>query len=383
MFWIEMSDRSKIALFLPSLRGGGAERTMLRLAREFVACGQHVDLVLVELEGEYLDEVPDDVNTINIDKSRSLKSLLPFISYLQTHRPDVVLSTIPNVNLIAIWASLIVPFPVRTVIREPNPPATSSGSKGRKGRLTDFLCRRFYRFADHVVAISEDIVSELRPEYNVSSSDLTVIHNPVFTSDITEAAAEPLDDSWFGDRDVPVVLSVGRLAEQKRFTDLLSAFTEVRKVCDAQLVLLGEGPKRAELERRAAELGISESVKMPGFVDNPFHYMANADVFVSSSKYEGFGNVIVEALACGCPVVATDCPGGPSEILEGGKYGRLVPVGDTYILGQAIVETLGEEIDKDRLVDRAKDFRVRRISRAYADVLLDCSAETPTNPGGY
>jgi glycosyltransferase involved in cell wall biosynthesis len=373
----------KVALFLPSLRGGGAERTMIRLAEEFVSEGLGVDLVLVELEGQYVDDVPDEVRVVDLDASRSLKSLFPFISYLRTNRPDVVLSTIPNVNLIAIWASLLVPFSVRTVIREPNPPATSSASKERKGRITDFFCRRFYRFADHVVAISGDIASELRREYNISSSALTVIHNPVFTPDLTEAAAEPLDDPWFGDRDIPVVLGVGRLAEQKRFTDLLGAFAEVRKVRDARLVILGEGPKRAELERRAAELGISKSVQMPGFVDNPFRYMANADVFVSSSKYEGFGNVIVEALACGCPVVATDCPGGPSEILEGGEYGRLVPVGDTYILGQAIVETLGEEINKDRLVDRAEDFSVRRISHAYAGVLLDCSAETSTNPGIY
>jgi glycosyltransferase involved in cell wall biosynthesis len=365
-----MSDYGKMALFLPSLRGGGAERTMLRLAEEFASCGHHVELILVELEGEYIDEVPDDVKIVNLDRSRSLKSLLPFISYLETNRPDVVLSTIPNVNLIAIWASLVVPFPVRTVIREPNPPATSSASKGRKGRLTDFLCRRFYRFADHVVAISEDIAWELRRDYNVSSSNLTVIHNPVFSADIIEASEEPLDHPWFTDGDVPVVLGVGRLDEQKRFTDLLSAFVEVRGECDARLVILGEGPKRAKLERRVAKLGISESVQMPGFVDNPFKYMANADVFVSSSKYEGFGNVIVEALACGCPVVATDCPGGPSEILKGGDYGRLVPVGDTRMLGQAIVETLGREVDKNRLVDRAKCFEVSRVAHSYADVLL-------------
>jgi glycosyltransferase involved in cell wall biosynthesis len=283
----------------------------------------------------------------------------------------VVLSTIPNVNLIAIWASLVVPFPVRTVIREPNPPATSSASKGQKGRLTDILCRRFYRFADHVVAISEDIARELRREYNVGSSNLTVIHNPVFTPNITEAAMEPLDDPWFTDGDIPVVLGVGRLADEKRFTDLLGAFYKVKKVRDARLVILGEGPGRAELEREAAKLGISESVRMPGFVDNPFKYMANSAVFVSSSKYEGFGNVIVEALACGCPVVATDCPGGPSEILRDGEYGRLVPVGDTRLLSHAVLETLDQERDTDRWVDRAKDFSIETISCSYADVLLD------------
>jgi glycosyltransferase involved in cell wall biosynthesis len=167
-----------------------------------------------------------------------------------------------------------------------------------------------------------------------------------------------------------VILSVGRLSAEKDYPTLLRAFALLQNQVPARLILLGEGGQRAGLERLASELGIGATVSLPGFVRNPFAYMARARVFVLSSLFEGFGNVLVEALACGCQVVSTHCPGGPGEILDRGRYGRLVPVGDHAALARAILEAIAEPMDTEALRRRADDFSVERAARRHLDALF-------------
>lgn len=211
---------------------------------------------------------------------------------------------------------------------------------GLKGRIMLFLYRRFYAGADAVIAVSREAASDLTERLRLSPGQVRMIYNPVITPALFEQAKEAVEHPWFAPGQPPVVLSAGRLCEQKDFPTLLRAFAQVRAHTRSRLVILGEGPERLSLERMASDLGLRASVLLPGFVANPYAYMARAATYVLSSKWEGLPTVLIEALACGAPVVSTDCPSGPREILQDGKYGRLVPVGDADALAQAIEANL-------------------------------------------
>jgi glycosyltransferase involved in cell wall biosynthesis len=202
------------------------------------------------------------------------------------------------------------------------------------------LVRRYYPWADGIVAVSQGVAADLLELTDLPPSKVRVLPNPVVTPELVECAAQPLDDPWFTAGAAPVVLGAGRLDQQKDFPTLIRAFAAVRSKRAARLVILGEGPERARLESLVEELGIGEHVRLPGFVSNPFSYMARAAVFVLSSAWEGMPGVLIQAMACGAPVVATDCESGPREVLASGKYGRLVPVGDHAALAEAIAATL-------------------------------------------
>ncbi|ELZ36066.1 glycosyl transferase family protein [Halorubrum saccharovorum DSM 1137] len=199
---------------------------------------------------------------------------------------------------------------------------------------------------------------------------MTVIHNPAYSKGISEKATERVSHPWFQSDEPPVILGVGSLTPQKDFPTLVRAFNRLRSQQDARLVILGEGDRREELESLIQRYGIGDSVDLPGFVDNPFKYMKQADVFVLSSRWEGFGNVIVEAMACGTPIVSTNCPSGPAEILQNGKYGQLVRTGDPEALAAAVQATLAEPPAPDPLIERAKEFSVERVADKYLATLL-------------
>jgi len=236
------------------------------------------------------------------------------------------------------------------------------------------MMRRLYPKADRIVAVSQGVADDLISLLNLPHEKVTVIYNPIVTPELFEQAKQPVSHPWFEQNRLPVILAVGRLTRQKDYPTLFRAFSLVRQVRPAKLLILGEGEERANLERLAIELGIQNDVSMPGFVDNPFAFMAKASVFVLSSAWEGFGNVLVEALACGCPVVATDCRSGPREILDNGRYGRLVPVGDHEALAKAILETLDNPdfpADRQTRLQRAMEFSVDAAVDKYLKVLLD------------
>lgn len=362
-------DRLSVSLFLPSMIVGGAERMMLHIADGLAKRGYDVDLVLVKAEGGFLKDVPESVQVVDLDTSRVLASLPKLVRYLRQSDTDVLLSTITPSNVIAVWTTLVPGVDVRHVVRVARPESEAAAVQENtlKERLTAALARRSYPMADEVIAISEGVARDLRA--NTSLRDVHVVYNPVVTDRLHEQAAEPVDHPWF-DGDDPIVLGVGRLVDQKDFSTHLRAFAALRKRRKAKLVILGDGDKRPELERLVGELGIEADVDMPGFTDNPFKYMANADVFVNAAKHEGFGNVIVEAMACEVPVVATDCPGAPAELLRDGEFGHLVPVGDPESMAVAIYEMLDEPIDATALRTRAADFSSERALDQYEAVLF-------------
>lgn len=362
-------DVAKIALFIQNLGGGGAERVVVNLAQGFMEQGHTVHLVVGQAIGPYSDKLPPNVHLIDLQQGRILRCLPGLVAYLRRERPDTLLCALNHPNLIGIWATLLAGWKNRVIVSVHS--SFQKQPSHRSWRLLLRLMRWFYPYADAVVTVSAGVREEvlaLMPR--LDPRRVHPIHNPIYSPALAVQAEQPVEHSWLADRTAPVVVAVGRLTRQKDFGTLIRAFGLVASQIPARLIVLGEGEERPTLEQLVVELGLTEKVHMPGFVSNPFQYVARADLFVLSSETEGFGNVIVEALSVGTPVVSTSCPNGPDEILDGGRYGRLVPVGDPQQLSVAIIASLQDSHDKEALQRRAEDFSVERISQQYLNLIV-------------
>ena len=361
------SGRGRLALFMPGFAGGGAERVMLILAQGFADHGVQVDVVVIKAKGPLLSDVPENVRGVDLDARRIAFSLDPFARYLRAAKPDAVLAMLPSTNVIAILARAMVRGRSRLVIGEQNTlSATMKGTHFKRARILPSLMRRTYPKADAVVAASVGVADDLTQMLGIPRDKIDVIYNPIDVSRIRALASKPIDEPWFDANAGDVILAVGRLTRQKDFPALIRAFALLHRQRPARLLILGEGEDRPELEKLVRELGLDGEVRLPGFVSNPYAYMRRASVFVLSSRWEGFGLVVAEALACGTPVVSTDCPSGPREILKDGALGRLVPPGDADLLAAAIRETLDQErrppvIDQAFLPDTAVEHYLRLL----------------------
>lgn len=362
----EVAGQHHIAIFLPSLRGGGAERVMVTLANGFAANGHRVDLVLARAEGPYLSEVADNVRVVDLGKKRVLASLFPLARYLRRERPDAMLSALNHANIIAILARKLSRVKTRLVVSERN--SLTAQRDGFKSRVVMSLMRWLYPSADMVVAVSQAMAKELITELGLPTEKVTSIPNPVDIAAIQQKAEERPTHEWLAAGHPPLLLAVGRLEAQKDYPTLLAAFSELRTRQDARLVILGEGSQRSALEQDIVRLGLSDDVELAGFTENPFAWMKACDLFVMSSRHEGFPNVLVQAMACGAKVVSTDCPTGPDEILEDGRWGRLVPVGDAGALAQAMIEGVDDAMPPD-VGARAQKFRSEQAISSYFGAL--------------
>ncbi|SHF32637.1 Glycosyltransferase involved in cell wall bisynthesis [Lampropedia hyalina DSM 16112] len=358
-----------IAVYLPSLRGGGAERVMVTLANGFAARGHQVDLVLVQAEGPYLAEVVPAVRIVNLNRKRVMASLLPLVRYLRRERPEAMLSALNHANIIAILARRLAGVKTRLVVSERN--SLSSLSTGKQGQLFKWLMRTFYTWADGVIAVSRGIAQEMNTQLGLPMHTITSIPNPVDLQAIQQQAQIRPNHPWLGAGQPPVILAVGRLEPQKDYPTLLQAFAKLRESENARLVILGEGSQREPLQAHIARLNLQDSVTMPGFQDNPFAWMAACTVYVMSSRYEGFPNSLVQAMACGVPVVSTNCPTGPAEILEDGKWGELVSVGDADALALAIARMLHTPEAGEKSLQRAGFFSVDAAVDNYLSAMMN------------
>lgn len=359
-----------IAIYLPSLRGGGAERVMVTLANGFSKRGHKVDLVLARAEGPYLEDVSSSVRVIDLGASRVLTSLPGLVRYLRRERPTALLSALSHANLVAITAQRLSCISSRVVVSEhSHHSAAKANAKLIRERMNMFFMRWLYPKADGIVAVSNSVALDLAQNIGLPFRQVRTIGNPVTDSTIQERSYEPLNHPWFNPGEPPVILGVGRLAAPKDFPMLIRAFAKLRTRRAVRLMILGEGELRPKLEELVRELGLNADVELPGFVSNPFAYMRRAALYVLSSQWEAFGNVLVEAMACGSPVVATDCPGGPAEILEKGRWGRLVPVGDADALANAMIETL-DAVEPPDVTIRAMDFSVDKAVVEYMKLLV-------------
>jgi len=361
---------SHIAFYLPSLRGGGAERVIVNLANEFADQGYTVDIVLVQARGEYIDNVTDKIDVINLDTRRFFGALPQLITYFRRERPDALLSTIDTANVVAICAKWISGVSTRVVIRISNMLSTKESHGQSKHRLVHRTAKYVYPYADAVVAVSDGVANDLVNMTKLSEEQITTIYNPSVTDELLQKRDASIDHPWFtSDQDVPIILGVGELSEQKDFETLIRTFDRVAQNRTARLVILGEGPRRDELESLVKKLGRTDSVSMPGFVNNPYGYMSRSDVFVLSSRWEGCPNVLIEALACNVPVVATDCPSGPKAILENGEWGSLVEPRDYERMAESIIGALEQEELKDTEKYARSRFSVEEVTNEYRKLL--------------
>ena len=328
----------RIVLFMRSLNAGGAERVMLDFARGLADAGEHVGLVVLDDSGPYRTLVPDDVPLVVLGRSRLLTALPALARHLRRRAPAVLLSTGTHANVVAVAAASLAGRTVDVVIREANT-ARVSAEHGTtlKDRVLPALERAAYRRSDRVLANSHGLADELRARLGPRHAHrVAVLPNPVDVDAIREQAAAPSPHAWLDD-DAPVILSVARFAPQKDHETLLRAFAQLRESRpDARLILLGEGPLRDDLAALADDLDLTEHVAMPGIDPNPFRWIARADVLALTSRWEGLANVLLQAIACGTPAVATDCPHGPAETAARTDLITLVPVGDVSAIAQAL-----------------------------------------------
>lgn len=363
----------KLAVFLPGLYAGGAERTMLKLAGGLAARGHEVDLVLARAVGPHLPEVPAAVRLVDLHAPRVLFSLPALVRYIQRERPAILLSALTT-NIIAIWARRLVRWPIRVVVSERNTltSETRHYASDLRLRMMPKLIHRFYPWADSIVAVSNGVAEDLSRAAGIPRDHIHVIYNPVITPELDRQIHAPLDHPWFKPDAPPVILAAGRLTAQKDYPTLIEAFARVHQKRPARLMILGEGEERVALEDMVKRHHLEGKISLPGFIANPYPFMAKAAVFVLSSKWEGLPGVLIEALYCGAPLIATDCPSGPGEILAGGKYGRLVPVGDPNGLASAILSVLEDRPPRPPQ-ESWQRFELEHVLDQYSAVLFNHS----------
>ncbi|WP_353148465.1 glycosyltransferase [Pollutimonas bauzanensis] len=359
----------KIALFIPSLHGGGAERVIVSLANGIARRGIPVDLVLVKDAGIYRSHVDPKVRVVDLKGKRVLTSLFALAGYLRRERPAAMLSAMNYVNVVAVWARVLSRSKTRLVLSEhANLSQAMADNAGLISKALPWLMAISYRKADAIVAVSDGVAEDLAATLGYPRNAVTTRHNPIETDELAIKSRVALDHPWFAEGEPPVIIGVGRLSKEKDFPTLIKAFNQLRTTTPARLVILGEGGERPLLESLKAASPYGADILLGGFQDNPYNWMHRASVFVLSSRWEGFGNVLVEAMACGTPVISTACPSGPEEILEQGRWGRLVPVGDAGALASAITQTFANASPPD-VEKRAAAFGVTHAVDAYLNVL--------------
>jgi glycosyltransferase involved in cell wall biosynthesis len=341
-----------VLFFRPTLGEGGADRVTWTLLRNLDRSRFRPALALLRAEGPFLADLPPDVD-IHILGSRRLATATPRLARLLARlRPDVVFSTASAANVVSVAAHRAVRSRARLVLSERNALFRGRATEPKQ-RLEVVLKRWTYRAADLVTAVSAGLADQLVEDLRLPRERVAVVYNPMVDDDLGRLSTEPADHGWFAD-DVPVVVACARLVQQKDYATLLDAFALVRARVAARLFVLGEGPLRAELERRARELGVAADVCFFGFDKNPFKYMARSRILMHASRVEGLPGALIQTMACGTPVVSTDCDFGPREVITPGTDGYLVPVGDARSLAERAVELISNRSLRDRMGQAAR-----------------------------
>lgn len=371
-------DRPQKILFVTfSLTGGGAERIVQLLLTHLDRSRYSPALILLEDKVGY--EIPPDITVKCLHKKRPFdffRLIYELAKILKQEKPDAVISFLTYPNIVLLFAKLLIRYKGNIFISEHSSPEVSISNQNRP-RLFTFLVRKLYPLSNCVISVSKGAAQELNEVFSIPKEKIQVIHNSVDIQKIKTKAKELPDCKWYKEAGIPIIIAVGRLTKAKAYPDILRAFAAVRQKSPCRLVILGEGDEEQALKKLAADLDISNDVAFVGFQANPFSFMAHSDIFALSSHWEGFGNVIIEAMACGVPVISTNCPYGPNEIITDGVNGLLVPVGDINAMAEAILKLLKDEPLRKHLAEagkrRAEDFKVEKMVAQYEKVFEDFS----------
>lgn len=368
---VDPASICSVLIYQPRMCPGGAQRITLTLLDNLDREKYRPILVVRRSEGEWMSAIPPDVPVYSLDV-RVRFAWYRFAKLLKRLDPDIVLSMSSTGNLTASAAHFVARVRAPLIVAEHNTFSEVWRRKRLKFVLLKGIKKALYRNATRILAVSHGVAEDLVRTIGVPRDRLVVIHNPIVEEKLESLAEENVDHPWFNDG-VPLIVAAGRLVDQKDYPMLLEAFQKLRHRTMARLVILGEGDLQVFLRERARELGIDDDVAFLGFVPNPYRYMKRSSVFALSSRWEGFGNVIVEAMACSVPVVSTDCPSGPSEIITDGKDGFLVPVGDASSMARVLEQLLENPELRARIgkegCRRSRDFSVQAAINSYQDLM--------------
>jgi glycosyltransferase involved in cell wall biosynthesis len=358
-----------VALFFAA-KGGGVQRMCVTIANSLAARGVNITCVVPQPTGPFLERL-SNVTLVDLGTRQAITLVRRFARYLREQRPTAVIAAQQHAIVAAVLARRLAGVEVFLAAVQHNTLSELCRQSRRPTVrwLLPSAARLLFRRADQLCAVSEGVAADLAAVTGIPVRDIKVVYNPTVTPEIAKQSALESGHAWFDAKDRPVILGAGNLISIKNFAMLIRAFARVRQVRPVRLVILGEGEERRKLERLAHELGVAAELDLPGFMPNPYAFMARADVFALASRVEGLPNTIIESLACGCPVVSTDCPSGPAEILENGRHGRLVPVDDDAALADAILATLSATSNAAELRRRAADFSVERAVDRYLEIL--------------
>ncbi len=364
------SDRPPLAVLASFSGSGGVERMLVNLLRGFVAAGRRVDLLLVRDQSPHLRELPAEINRLPLGTDHSLLAIPALARYLRRQRPPALLVVKERAGRAAVLARGLAGTDTRLVLRlGTNLSAALAGRSALARQWRAWPLRWLYPRMDRIVAVSQGVAADTAALARLPLESIRVIRNPVITPELGQLATEPCPHPWFQKEGPPVILGAGRLQRQKDFPTLIRAFARVSQDRPCRLVIIGEGSDRQALTDLVRQLGIQHQVDLPGFQANPLPFLAAADLFVLSSAWEGSPNVLTEAMALGTPVVATDCPSGPAEVLDSGRLGPLVPVGDIAALAEAMLATLDRPPPREVLKAAVADYDQGRSARHYLEEL--------------
>ena len=377
-------DKIKILVVIPNLSIGGAERLTVYLLKRINRKKFDVALCLFEKKGELLKELPEDIEVYTVQK-KSRWSFIRLIANLKNvvagYEPDILYSRMWYATAVTTLSRKLYAYNVPVVATEEHNFKRDISAFDPFGMFKKYLLDWSYKKSDVIIVPSQGVKKDVAESYKLKSEKVKIIYNSV-DLDLIHARTDSLRDSipgcLFHDNS-PVIVAFGRLVSRKGFSDLLNAFRLVRSQMSSHLVFIGDGEERLKLEKLALDLDLREDVKFLGFLENPFQCISTSDIFVLSSHWEGFGNVIIEAMACGVPVISTDCPFGPDEIITDGVNGLLVPVADVEAMAQAILRLLQDTSLRKDLAEagrlRAEDFRVEKMvaacEKVFAEVLRE------------
>ncbi|MBN6533326.1 glycosyltransferase [Acinetobacter pittii] len=366
---------SKVLFFLPTLGGGGAERTIIQLANSLVEQGLNIDLAVCNLNGEsgkLLPELSTKIQLINLNCGRVANALLPLKNCLQEKKYDCVIATQTHTNIICVFAKKLANVKTKLILREVSTPSKNIKAKGLSKFLLKLLVNFTYSSADNVVCVSNGVLEDFRKFYNYNKDNLITIYNPVIDDVYFQKLEAPVQHRFLQSEN-KILIAVGRLTEAKNFAFLIRSFQRLyQQHKDTRLIILGEGELRSELESLIKELGILDVVDLVGFDPNPYAYFKHADLFVLSSNWEGLPGVLIQALASKVKVISTNCPSGPMEILANSKFGLLVDCNDiasmTLAMKQAIfgkyVEYSNEEFESHCI-----QFQKNNVLHRYLEIM--------------
>ena len=360
----------RLAVLASFSGSGGVEHMLVNLIAGFVAAGREVDLLLIRDRGPHLAGLPEAVNRIPLGSNHSLLAIPALARYLRQVRPRALLAAKDRAGRAAVLARALAGVDTRLVLRlGTNLSASLAGRSALRRAWRYWPIRRLYPRIDRIVAVSAGVAADTATIAGLPREAISVIRNPVITPDLRQRAAATCPHPWFQGEGPPVLLGAGRLQRQKDFPTLIRAFARVRQARPCRLVIIGEGQERQVLRALIAQLGLADQVDLPGFQVHPLPLLFRANLFVLSSAWEGSPNVLTEAMALGTPVVATDCPSGPAELLDGGRIAPLVPVGDPEALAAAILATLDQPPPGDLLMDAVAEYEQAYSARQYLAAL--------------